>query len=391
MLISFLQALREAGLRVSVTEFLTLLEALQARVTPGSVEDFYFLARACLVKDETRFDRFDQVFSAWFSGVEDIASVLGADIPEEWLRRQAELSLSEAEKAELEGMGWDELMRTLRERLAEQSERHQGGNKWIGTAGRSPYGAWGYNPEGVRIGQDRSRHRRAVKVWDQRTFRNLDGDQALESRNLKLALRRLRRFAREGAGEELDLDDTISATARRGGQLDLRMVPERHNAARVLVFFDIGGSMDDHVAICEALFSAARSEFKHLTYYYFHNCPYETLWRDATRRHADAVPTHEVLHTFDPDYRVIIVGDAAMSPYEVKLPGAGVEHWNEESGETWLRRIVDTFPHLVWLNPEPSRFWDATQSNTMIREVIGERMYPLTPDGLEAAMQALNR
>ncbi|WP_440995504.1 vWA domain-containing protein [Arhodomonas sp. SL1] len=391
MLIGFLQALRGAGLRVSVTEFLTLLEALEARVTPGSVEDFYHLARAALVKDETRFDRFDQVFSAWFSGVEDLAAALEAEIPEEWLRRQAELQLSDAEKAELEGMGWEELMKTLRERLGEQDERHQGGNKWIGTAGRSPYGAWGYNPEGVRIGQDRSRHRRAVKVWDERRFRNLDGEQALDTRNLKLALRRLRRFARQGAAEELDLDETIRSTARRAGQLDLRMVPERHNAARVLVFFDIGGSMDDHVALCEALFSAARSEFKHLTYYYFHNCLYETVWRDATRRRESAVPTWEVLHTFDPDYRVIVVGDAAMSPYEVKLPGAGVEHWNEESGETWLRRLAHTFPHLAWLNPEPPRRWEWTQSTAMIREVIDDRMYPLTPDGLEEAMYALNR
>ncbi|MDZ7809263.1 MAG: VWA domain-containing protein [Arhodomonas sp.] len=353
MLIGFLQALRGAGLRVSVTEFLTLLEALEARVIPGSVEDFYHLARAALVKDETRFDRFDQVFSAWFSGVEDLAAALEAEIPEEWLRRQAELQLSEAEKAELEGMGWEELMKTLRERLGEQDERHQGGNKWIGTAGRSPYGAWGYNPEGVRIGQDRSRHRRAVKVWDERRFRNLDGEQALDTRNLKLALRRLRRFARQGAAEELDLDETIRSTARRAGQLDLRMVPERHNAARVLVFFDIGGSMDDHVALCEALFSAARSEFKHLTYYYFHNCLYETVWRDAARRRESAVPTWEVLHTFDPDYRVIVVGDAAMSPYEVKLPGAGVEHGTRSRGRPGCGG--SPIPFRTWPGSTPNR------------------------------------
>ncbi|WP_435099804.1 vWA domain-containing protein [Arhodomonas sp. AD133] len=391
MLIGFLEALRAAGIRVSVTEFLSLLEALNARVTLGSVDEFYVLARTALVKDETRFDRFDQVFSRWFNGLEDISQVLSEELPEEWLRKQAELHLGDEERARLQGLGWEALMRTLRERLAEQTERHQGGSKWIGTAGRSPFGAYGYNPEGVRIGQDRSRHRRAVKVWDQRRFRNLDGDRALDVRNLQVALRRLRRFAREGAGEELDLESTIHSTAQRGGQLDLRMVPERHNAARLLVFFDVGGSMDDHVPICEALFSAARTEFKHLEYFYFHNCLYEGVWQDATRRQASVVPTWDILHTFDPDYRVIVVGDASMSPYEIKFPGASVEHWNEESGEVWLQRLRSTFPRLVWLNPEPEDRWNWTPSIGMIRELLGDRMYPLTPDGLEAAMTALNR
>ncbi|MGD8708868.1 MAG: VWA domain-containing protein [Ectothiorhodospiraceae bacterium] len=393
MLIGFLQALRDAGLKVGLNEFLTLLEALDRRLALASVEDFYYLARAALVKDETRFDRFDRVFASYFRGAEALSDILGeaAEIPEEWLRRQAELYLSEQEKQQIEGMGWERLMEELRARLREQDSRHQGGNKWIGTAGRSPYGAYGYNPEGVRIGQDRSRHRRAVKVWDRREFRNLDDSRELGTRTMKLALRRLRRFARQGAPEVLDLDDTIRSTARNAGTLDLKMVPEKHNAAKLLLFFDVGGSMDDHVRICEELFSAARAEFHHLEYFYFHNCPYERLWKDSRRRHSNFVSTWEVLRTYGNDHHVVFVGDATMSPYEIVAPGASVEHWNEEAGEQWMRRLLAAFPKAVWLNPEPESRWDWTPSVRILNELLGGRMFPLTLAGLDAAMRSLRR
>ncbi len=390
MLVSFFFLLRQRGLKVSLTEFLTLLEALGQGLAVFDVQQFYFLARACLVKDESHYDLFDRIFSEYFKGIEQLYGQDGADIPEDWLRRQFELGLSDEEKAAIEALGgWDKLMETLEQRLREQSERHEGGSKWIGTGGTSPFGAYGYNPEGIRIGQDRSRRRRAVKVWDKREYRNLDASVELGTRNLKIALRRLRRFAREGAAEELDLPDTIHSTARNGGYLDIRMVPERHNATKVLLFLDIGGSMDDHVRLCEELFSAASSEFKHLEHFYFHNCVYEGVWRDNFRRHAERTPVMDVIHTYASDYKLIFVGDATMSPYEVIYPGGSVEHWNDESGAEWMKRLLGTYPKAIWLNPEPEHRWEYTPSVRMISELMGERMYPLTVSGLERGMQTL--
>ncbi len=391
MLISFFFMLRAGGIKVSITEFLTLLELLKKRVIRFDIEQFYYLARASLVKDESLYDRFDRVFSAHFKGVEDLFGPAGADIPEEWLRKQIELGLSEAEMAQVEALGgWEKLMETLKKRLEEQKERHQGGSKWIGTGGTSPFGAYGYNPEGIRIGQDGSRHRRAVKVWDKREFRNLDDTLELGTRNLKVALRRLRRFAREGAADELDLPDTIESTARNAGLLDIRMVPERHNATKVLLFLDIGGSMDDHVRICEELFSAASSEFKHLEYFYFHNCVYEGLWKDNHRRHTDRTATLDILHKYSADYKLILVGDATMSPYEISYPGGSVEHMNEEAGASWMNRLLQTYPKAIWLNPEPVERWDFTPSIQMISELMEQRMYPLTVSGLEQGMRELS-
>jgi uncharacterized protein with von Willebrand factor type A (vWA) domain len=391
MLISFFFLLREGGLKVTITEFLTLLELLKQRVIRFDIDEFYYLSRACLVKDEALYDRFDRVFSAHFKGVQELFGPETADLPEEWLRRQIELGLSEEEKAKIEALGgWEKLMETLKKRLEEQDGRHEGGSKWIGTGGTSPFGAYGYNPEGIRIGQEGSRHRRAVKVWDKREFRNLDDSLELGTRNLKVALRRLRRFAREGAAEELDLPDTIDSTARNAGFLDIKMVPERHNATKVLLFLDIGGSMDDHVRICEELFSAASSEFKHLEYFYFHNCVYEGVWKDNKRRHTDRTPTMDVLHKYSADYKLIFVGDATMSPYEVHYPGGSVEHWNEEAGSTWMKRLLDTYPKAIWLNPEPVQRWDHTPSIRMLSELMAERMYPLTVTGLEQGMRELS-
>jgi hypothetical protein len=391
MLIRFFFMLREGGLKVSITEFLTLLEVLEKRIAGYSVEEFYYLARACLVKDESLYDRFDRVFSEHFKGIQQIFGEDVAEIPEDWLRRQFERLMSDEEKAMVESMGgWDKLMETLRKRLEEQEGRHEGGSKWIGTGGTSPFGAYGYNPEGIRIGQEGSRHRRAVKVWDQREFRNLDDSVELGTRNLKVALRRLRRFAREGAADELDLPDTIESTARNAGLLDIKMVPERHNAVKVLLFLDAGGSMDDHVRVCEELFSAASGEFKHLEYFYFHNCVYEGVWKDNTRRHSDRTPLMDVLHKYSVDYKLILVGDATMSPYEIHYPGGSVEHWNEEAGSTWMKRLLDTYPKAIWLNPEPVQRWDYTPSIRMISELMEERMYPLTVNGLEEGMRALS-
>jgi uncharacterized protein with von Willebrand factor type A (vWA) domain len=391
VLIRFFFMLREGGLKVSITEFLTLLELMKQRVAGYSVEQFYYLSRACLVKDEAHYDRFDRVFSAHFKGIQSLFETDRAEIPEDWLRRQFERNLSDEEKALVESLGgWDKLMETLRQRLEEQQGRHECGDKWIGTAGTSPFGAYGYNPEGVRIGQDRSRNRSAVKVWDRREFRNLDDAVELGTRNLKVALRRLRRFAREGAADELDLPDTIASTARNAGLLDIKMVPERHNAVKVLLFLDVGGSMDDHVRVCEELFSAARSEFKHLEYYYFHNCVYEGLWKDNKRRHSERMPTMDVLHKYSADYKLIFVGDATMSPYEIAYPGGSVEHWNEEAGSTWMKRLLDTYPKAVWLNPEPEQRWNHTPSIRMISELMAERMFPLSVKGLEAGMRELS-
>jgi uncharacterized protein with von Willebrand factor type A (vWA) domain len=391
MLVSFFFLLREGGLKVSITEFLTLLELLKQRLIRFDVEEFYYLSRACLVKDEALYDRFDRVFSAHFKGIEQLFGEESADIPEDWLRKQFELGLSEQEKAQIEALGgWEKLMETLKKRLEEQDERHQGGSKWIGTAGTSPFGAYGYNPEGIRIGQNGSRHRRAVKVWDKREFRNLDDSLELGTRNLKVALRRLRRFAREGAAEELDLPDTIESTARNAGLLDIKMVPERHNATKVLLFLDIGGSMDDHVRVCEELFSAASSEFKHLEYFYFHNCVYEGVWKDNKRRYSHSTATMDLLHKYPADYKLILVGDATMSPYEIHYPGGSVEHWNEEAGSTWMKRLLDTYPKAIWLNPEPVNRWEYTPSIQMMSELMEQRMFPLTVNGLEQGMRKLS-
>jgi hypothetical protein len=393
MMTDFFFKLRKASLPVTLTEFLTLLEALSQRVTAHSVEEFYYLARATLVKDERHYDRFDQVFGSHFKGLETLFDeMIGATVPLEWLRRLAELTLSEDDKQLIEALGgWEKLMETFAQRMAEQEGRHQGGNKWIGTAGTSPFGAYGYNPEGIRIGQDSSRHRRAVKVWDRREFRNLDDTIELGTRNIKVALRRLRRFAREGAAQELDLDDTIRSTARNAGYLDLRMVPERHNAVKVLLFLDAGGSMDDHVRVCEELFSAARSEFKHLEYFYFHNMIYEGLWKDNRRRYTEKTETMTVLNTFGHDYKLILVGDATMSPYEITYPGGSVEHFNPEAGDVWMQRLLAAWSHAIWLNPQPQNRWSYIPSIQMIRELMGDRMYPLTLEGLEQGIRALQR
>ncbi len=391
MLIPFFYQLRDGGMKTSITELLTLLEAMKKNVAGQSVEDFYFLARACLVKDESKLDLFDRIFASYFKGVEDTFGDLLTDVPEEWLRMQAELMLSEEEMAQIEAMGgFEELMRALQERLDEQDDRHEGGNKCIGTAGTSPFGAYGYNPEGVRIGQQGSRNRSAVKVWDKREYRNLDDSVELGTRNIKVALRRLRKFAREGAADQLDLEDTIDKTARNAGLLDIRMVPERHNAVKVLLCLDIGGSMDDHVRVCEEMFSAARSEFKHLEYFYFHNFIYESLWKDNRRRHTERISTVDITHKYGADYKLIFVGDATMSPYEIVYAGGSVEHWNEESGAVWIKRLLNTYSKAIWLNPEPRNRWDYTPSIKLTRELMDDRMYPLTVAGLDEAIKALH-
>ena len=391
MFINFFLQLRDAKVPVSLREYLTLLEGVQKGVAGYDVEDFYYLSRSCLVKDERNLDKFDRVFSQVFEGIEALTEAMGADIPEEWLQKLAERHLSEEEKKKIESLGgWEKLMETLKKRLEEQKKRHQGGSKWIGTAGTSPFGAYGYNPEGIRIGQDKSRHRRAVKVWDKRDFKNLDDSVELGTRNIKVALRRLRQFAREGAATELDLPGTIRSTAHKGF-LDLKMIPERHNKVKVLLFFDVGGSMDDHIRVCEEMFSACRSEFKHLEYYYFHNCLYEGVWKDNKRRHAEVISTWDVLHTYPADYKVIFVGDASMSPYEIAYPGGSVEHWNDEAGATWMERVLEIYSHAVWLNPVPDSYWGYTPSISMIRQLMGERMFPMTLEGLDMAMKELSR
>ncbi len=391
MLIKFFFMLRESGVPVTITEFLMLLEALQARLANHSAEDFYYLSRACLVKDERHFDRFDRAFAAHFKGVEELWAQLQANIPEEWLRRQTEKLLTDEEKAKIESLGgWDKLMKTLMERLKEQKARHEGGNKWIGTGGTSPFGAFGYNPEGIRIGQDEGRNSSAVKVWDQREFRNFDDTIELGTRNIKIALRKLRKFAREGAADQLDLEDTIDSTARNAGFLDLKFIPERHNAVKVLLFLDVGGSMDEHVRVCEELFSAARTEFKHLEHYYFHNFLYESVWKDNRRRHGERIPTREVMRTFGHDYKVVFVGDASMSPYEISQPGGSIEHMNEEPGTVWLKRLRENWPHAVWINPEPQPRWSVTPSIQLTREIMEDRMYSLTLSGLDQAIKALH-
>ena len=382
--------LREGGMRPSITELLTLLEAMKRGIHGESVEEFYYLARSCLVKDESQFDRFDQIFAAHFQGIEQAFKSLAEELPSDWLRKQAELILTEEERAKITALGgFDALMKALEDRLKEQEGRHQGGSKWIGTAGTSPYGAYGYNPEGVRIGQQGSRHRRATKVWDRREYRNLDDTVELGTRNIKIALRKLRKFARNGAADQLDLPDTIDKTARNAGMLDLRMVPERHNAIKVLLCLDIGGSMDDHIRICEELFSAARNEFKHLEYFYFHNFIYESLWKDNKRRHAERMPTLELTHKYGPEYKLVFVGDATMSPYEIVYAGGSVEHWNEEPGAAWIKRLLGTYTKAIWLNPEPEHRWDYTPSVKLTRDLMGDRMFPLTLSGIDDGIKAL--
>jgi uncharacterized protein with von Willebrand factor type A (vWA) domain len=390
MLIPFFNMLRDGGMKTSISELLTLLEAMKKGLASESVDDFYYLARTCLVKDESMLDRFDRIFAAYFRGVEDSLKDLMQELPEDWLRRQAELMLSDEERAKIEAMGdFDELMRALQERLDEQDERHEGGSKWIGTAGTSPFGAYGYNPEGVRIGQQASRNRSGVKVWDKREYRNLDDSVELGTRNIKVALRRLRKFAREGAADQLDLQDTIDKTARNAGFLDLRMVPERHNAIKVLLCLDVGGSMDDHVRVCEELFSATRTEFKHLEYFYFHNFIYESMWKDNQRRHAEKTPTMDIAHKYGTDYKLIFVGDATMSPYEIAYAGGSVEHWNDEPGAVWIKRLLSTYSKAIWLNPEPKQRWNFTPSVKLTRELMSDRMYPLTIAGLDEGIKAL--
>ena len=389
MFFGFLDELRSAGIPASLKEHLTLLEAMQADVIGCSPEEFSYLARATYVKDEAHLDRFDRVFSKVFRGVLDPPRE-GQEIPEEWLKAVAEKYLTPEEMAKIEALGsWDEIMETLKERLEEQQGKHQGGSKWIGTGGTSPFGNSGYNPEGVRIGGE-SMHKRAIKVWDRREFKNLDNDVELGTRNIKVALRRLRRFAREGAADELDLDGTIDGTARRG-YLDIQMRPERRNAVKLLLFLDVGGSMDPHIKLCEELFSAATAEFKHLEFFYFHNCVYEGLWKDNRRRYQERTPTWDVLHKFGHDYKLVLVGDAAMSPYEIVHPGGSVEHFNEEAGQVWLQRLTNVYSSAVWLNPTPEPHWMHTQSTRLVREIMDNRMFPLTLSGLDDAMRSLGR
>jgi len=392
VLVPFFFELRAGGVPVSITEFLTLLAALEARVAELSAQDFYYLARASLVKDERHYDRYDRVFARVFAGAEQLFAQLSAQLPAQWLQSLGERLFSAEEKRRVAALGgWEKLLATLRERLAAQERRHQGGNKWIGTGGTSPFGSGGYNPEGVRIGDSGLRQRRAVKVWEMRAYRNFDDRLQLGTRNLQLALRRLRRFAREGAAEQLDLEGTIDATARNAGLLDLKLVPERHNTVRVLLLLDVGGSMDDHVRGCEELFSAARGEFKHLEHFYFHNFIYERLWKDNRRRAASRIDTLELLRTYGRDYRVILVGDATMGPYEIEQPGGSVEHWNEEAGAVWLGRLCAAFPRLVWLNPEAAQRWEYSPSLRITRALLNERMYPLSVAGLDLAIRELQR
>ncbi|HEX5393529.1 MAG TPA: VWA domain-containing protein [Rhodocyclaceae bacterium] len=389
MLIDFFYHLKARKVPASTREYLSLLEAMRAGLAGHSIDDFYYLARTCLVKNETGYDRFDQAFGEYFKGVIAVPG-LDADIPDEWLQLLAQKHLSDEQRAQLEKLGWDKLMEQFQKRLEEQKERHQGGNKWIGTGGTSPYGNGGYHPEGVRIGGESAGHRTAVKVWQKREFKNLDDSLELGTRNIKVALRRLRKFAREGAAEELDLEGTIKGTASNAGWLDLKMRPERHNKVKVLLFLDVGGSMDDHVHTCEELFSAARSEFKHLEYFYFHNCIYEGVWKENHRRHSDTISLHDVMHKYGSDYKLIIVGDATMAPSEITRPGGGVEHYNEEPGAAWLQRLLEAYPSAVWLNPDPEPYWQYRQSIQILRQIMGERMYPLTIAGLEQAMRNLS-
>ena len=391
MFVGFFHDLKSNGVPVSLREYLSLLEALDRDVINRDIQEFYYLSRAALVKDEKNLDKFDVVFGKTFKGLQALSETEIAEIPTEWLQSLTEKFLTEEEKAAVEALGgWEKIMEELQNRLEEQKERHEGGNKWIGTGGTSPFGADGYNPEGIRIGQEKGRHGRAVKVWDKREYKNLDSDIEIGTRNIKVALRRLRRFARDGVPDKLDLDGTIKSTAN-AGYLDIKLEAERRNKINVLLFFDVGGSMDPHIKLCEELFSAARGEFKTMEHFYFHNCLYEGVWKDNARRHTDKMLTWDVLHKYPADYKIIFVGDASMSPYEIVHAGASGEHWNEEAGGVWLQRVVDIYTSAVWLNPTPERFWTHSGSTDIIKQIFNDRMFPLTLDGLDAAMRELSR
>ncbi|MYM62543.1 VWA domain-containing protein [Pseudomaricurvus sp. HS19] len=391
MLVNFFYGLRKAGVPVTVKELLVLLEAMENHLAFGSVDEFYLLARVCLVKDEKYFDRFDQAFGAYFKGLESLEGIIKALIPDEWIRAEFMKSLSEEEKAKIQSLGGlDKLIEEFKKRLEEQKKRHQGGNRWIGTGGTSPFGNSGYNPEGIRVGGEGG-NRSAAKVWEKREFKNLSDDVELGTRNIKMALRKLRKFARTGAHEELDLDNTIRSTANNAGFLDIKMVPERHNAVKILLFFDVGGSMDPYVSLCEEMFSACRTEFKHMEYFYFHNFIYENVWKDNRRRYEQNLPLYDVLHTYGKDYKVIFIGDASMSPYEISAPYGSVEYMNEEPGYVWMERLTHTFEKVIWFNPVSERYWDHTRSINMTRELMDGHMYPLTLEGLEEGIRYLTR
>ena len=390
MLLNLFNEMRAAKVPVSLRELLDLIGALEHKVVFADMNEFYYLARAILVKDERHFDKFDRAFSAYFDGLQNLDQHLEALIPEEWLRKEFERSLSDEERAQIQSLGGlDKLIEEFKKRLEEQKKRHAGGNKWIGTGGTSPFGSGGYNPEGIRVGDAGERQGKAVKVWDQREYRNLDDSVEIGTRNIKVALRRLRKFARQCAQDELDLDGTIDHTARDGGLLNIQMRPERRNTVKLLLLFDIGGSMDAHVKVCEELFSACRTEFKHMEYFYFHNCVYESVWKNNQRRTAERISTHDLLHKYGADYKVVFIGDAAMAPYEITQPGGSVEHWNEEAGYVWLQRFMETYKKLIWINPYPREAWDYTSSTRIIRELINEQMFPLTLQGLEDGMRFL--
>ena len=392
MLINFFMSLKQERLPVSFTELFSLLECLKKNVIFANVEDFYYLSRMCFVKDEKNFDKFDIAFGKYFENVDAVNDMSMYQIPDDWLRKQMESMLSEEEKASIEALGGlEKLMEEFRKRMDEQKKRHEGGNKWVGTGGTSPFGAYGYNPEGIRIGQQEGRNGSAVKVWDKRNYRDLDDSVEIGTRNIKMALRRLRKFARTGAAEELDISDTISSTAKNAGLLDIKMVPERHNSVKVLLFFDVGGSMDPHVKLCEELFSAARAEFKHLKYFYFHNFIYESVWSKSIRRHAETTSTFDILHKYSKDYKIIFVGDATMAPYEVTHVGGSIEHYNDEAGAVWIKRLTDVFNNVVWINPTPKDFWEHSYSIEVVRELVEDRMFPLSVKGLEEAMTLLTK
>ena len=391
MLVNFFQGLKDAGVPVTPRELLDLLEGMKRNIVFGNIDDFYYFSRTCLVKDEKYFDRFDSAFGAHFNDLEALDDIIEALIPDDWLRSEFLKNLSDEEKEKIESLGGlEKLIEEFKKRLDEQKERHEGGNKWIGTGGTSPFGQQGYHPEGVRVGPNGG-NKKAVKVWDKRDFKNLDDSVELGTRNIKMALRRLRKFARTGAADELDLDDTISSTARNAGFLDIKMVPERHNSVKVLLFFDVGGSMDPHVKVCEELFSATRTEFKHMEYFYFHNFIYESAWKNNVRRHNERTALLDIMHKYSHDYKVIFIGDASMSPYEIAQPGGSVEHWNEESGEVWMRRLKETYEKVIWINPVPQAEWEYTQSVSMTHQLMEGHMYPLSLKGLEEGMSYLSR
>jgi len=392
MLINFFMTLKKERLPISFKELFSLLECLKQNIIFANVEDLYYLSRMCFVKDEKNFDKFDIAFGKYFESIDAINDLAMYQIPDDWLRKQMESMLSDEEKAKIEALGGlDKLMEEFRKRIEEQQKRHEGGNKWIGTGGTSPFGAYGYNPEGIRVGQQEGRNGSAVKVWDKRNYRDLDDSVEIGTRNIKMALRRLRKFARTGAAEELDINDTISSTAKNAGLLDIKMVPERHNSVKVLLFFDVGGSMDPHVKLCEELFSAARTEFKHLKYYYFHNFIYESVWTKSHRRHAETTSTFEIINKYSKDYKIIFVGDATMAPYEVTHVGGSIEHYNEEAGAVWIKRLTEVFDHLVWINPTPKTYWEHSYSIEIVKELLEDRMFPMSVKGLEEAMALLTK